>query len=319
MLNHRLTGLRGSMVALVTPFKNGRIDENAFTALCERQIQSGSTALVPCGTTGESPTLTPDEHATVIRMAVQTASGRVPVIAETGSNCTSSAIGLVKAAEQAGADGVICVVPYYNRPTQEGMFRHFEAIHANTDLPIVLYDIPERTGAALAVATIVRLSALPKIVGIKDASGDLSKAEAMRLALPSGFLRLGGQDSMTSAHLALGYQGCISVVANVVPALCAAAHDAWKIGDVHLYRTFSLLVGELAAALQIEPNPIAVKWALKTMRLIDGEIRLPLTPLADCHHNKLSDTMDFVISGEAKAELMRRNSDHRTELPYVPV
>jgi 4-hydroxy-tetrahydrodipicolinate synthase len=302
MKNHRLSGLKGSMVALVTPFAAGRIDEEAFVALCERQIRSGTSALVPCGTTGEAPTLSHEEQQRLIALAVQTAKGRVPVIAGAGSNCTATTIAMAALAEQAGADAALCIVPYYNRPTQKGLYQHFKAIQARTSLPIVLYDVPKRTGIALATDTIVRLSRLPNIVGLKDASGDLVRAERLRLVLPSDFLRLCGDDGLLTEFLTLGYQGCISVTANVTPSLCAAMHAAWAVQDAERYHRIAHGLKALTHALFVESNPIPVKWALARLGLIRGDIRPPLTPLDPSYHKRVLRAVQAVLPFEAQAD-----------------
>jgi 4-hydroxy-tetrahydrodipicolinate synthase len=302
MDNHRLDHLRGSMVALVTPFRDGRIDEEAFVGLCERQIRAGSSALVPCGTTGEAPTLSHSEQIQLIGLAVRAAQGRVPVIAGAGSNCTATTIEMVRHAQLLGADAALCIAPYYNRPSQEGLFRHFEAVQSSTTLPIVLYDVPKRTGVALELDTIVRLAQLPNIVGLKDASGDMAKAGRLRYSVPSEFLRLCGDDDLVADHLALGSQGCISVTANIAPGLCAALHQAWA---AHEYRRASQITHQLAelnAALFLESNPIPVKWALAHLGLIGGELRLPLTSLRECHEQQVQRAVQGILAAEATAD-----------------
>ena len=301
MKTHRLHHLRGSMVALVTPFREGRIDEEAFTALCERQIRSGSTALVPCGTTGEAPTLTHQEQSRLIELAVRAAKGRVPVVAGAGSNCTATTIAMVAEAERLGADAVLCIAPYYNRPSQEGLFRHFEAVQASTTLPVILYDVPKRTGIALELDTIVRLSRLPNIVGLKDASGDLARAGRLRHSVGREFLRLCGDDGMLPEFLALGCQGCISVTANVAPALCASLHNAWAVHDRSRFQQVAALLDGLNRALFAESNPVPVKWALARLGLIQGDLRLPLTPLDERHREPLLRAVQAVLPAEAVA------------------
>jgi 4-hydroxy-tetrahydrodipicolinate synthase len=314
MSPRRLAGLRGSMVALVTPFRHGRIDEEAFVAACERQIRCGSSALVPCGTTGEAPTLSHVEQARLIDLAVQAAAGRVPVIAGAGSNCTATTIEMVAEAERLGADAALCIVPYYNRPTQDGLYRHFEAVQAATPLPVLLYDVPARTGTALALDTIVALSHLPNIAGLKDASGDMARAGRLRYSLPPEFLRLCGDDSMVAAHLALGSQGCISVTANVAPALCAAMHHAWAAHDRHRFGQVNGLLEDLNAALFIETNPIPVKWALARLGLMGGDLRLPLTQLEERHATQLQLALQSVIAAEARMATLRDEGAWRAEV-----
>ena len=291
--------LRGSMVALVTPFKDGRIDEAAFVALCERQIRCGSSALVPCGTTGEASMLTQAEQTRLIELAVRAADSRVPVIAGAGSNCTATTIELVREAEKAGADAALCIVPYYNRPTQEGLFRHFAAVQDAAGIPILLYDVPSRTGIALALETIVRLSQLPNVIGIKAAAGDLARGGRLRYSLPPSFLRLCGDDGTVAVHLGLGCQGCISVTANVAPALCAALHAAWTECDSR-FAQINALLQDLNTALFVETNPIPVKWALARLGLIGGELRLPLTPLSERCQRQVLTALQNVVPAEAR-------------------
>ena len=313
MHNNRLDHLRGSMVALVTPFIDGRIDEDAFVKLCERQIQAGSRALVPCGTTGEAPTLSHAEQILLIGLAVRTARGRVPVIAGAGSNCTATTIELVRHAETLGADAALCITPYYNRPSQEGLFRHFEAVQASTTLPIVLYDVPKRTGSTLELDTIPRLSQLPNIVGLKDASGDMARAGRLRYSVPPHFLRLCGDDDLVADHLALGSQGCISVTANVAPALCAALHAAWGRHDYRVVARISHQLADLNAALFVESNPVPVKWALARLGLIDAELRLPLSALQQQHEGKVLDALQNILVAEAQAGVIKTPDGDNTE------
>ncbi len=300
-MTNPIDGLHGSMVALVTPFKDGSIDEAAFTRLCERQIQGGSSALLPCGTTGEAPTLTHAEQSRLIELAVRTAKGRVPVIAGAGSNCTTTTIAMVKEAERLGANAVLCIVPYYNRPSQEGLFRHFEAVQAGTTLPVLLYDVPKRTGTVLELDTIVRLSQLPNIVGLKDASGDLARAARLRYSVAPEFLRLCGDDGLLADHLALGSQGCISVVANIAPALCRSMHDAWAAHDRARFTRINESLAPLNTALFLESNPVPVKWALAKLGLSSGELRLPLTALHERYQPQLLLALQAIIVDEARA------------------
>jgi len=293
-----ISALRGSMVALITPFKDDVLDEEAFVGLCERQIERGTAALVPCGTTGEASTLTQNEQLRLIELAVKAARGRVPVIAGAGSNCTATAIELVRRAEKIGADAALCVAPYYNRPTQEGLFRHYQAIQAKTGLPILLYDVPARTGTGLATETVLRLADLPGIIGLKDASGDLSRVEIFRARLGEGFLRLAGNDGEAAASLSLGGHGCISVCANITPALCASLHRAWAENDFSRFLYLRELLEILAAAMFLETNPIPVKWSLARLGLCGDELRLPLTQLSGQHEGAVRHALDAVISHE---------------------
>jgi len=295
----RLDGLHGSITALATPFRNGRLDEDAFVFLCHRQIDRGTAALVPCGTTGEASTLQHHEQLRIIDLAVTAAAGRVPVIAGAGSNCTKTAIQLVREAERLGADAVLSVVPYYNRPTQEGLYQHFRAIQAASGLPVVLYDVPSRTGTGLALETIERLAELPNIIGLKDASGDIDRARTLRRCLRDDFLLLCGDDGRVAEYLALGAQGCISVASNVAPALCSALHRAWRVNDLAAFRELLVPVGVLSDALFVESNPIPVKWSLARLGLMGGDLRLPLTPLSRHHEPTVLQALDFVVDVEA--------------------
>lgn len=301
-MSFNLKNLRGSMVALVTPFRHGRVDEMTFVTLCDRQIQYGTSALIPCGTTGEAATLTHDEHMQVIKLAVQASAGRVPVIAGAGSNSTATTYSMVAEAQWLGADAALCIVPYYNRPSQEGIYRHFEAIQSTSTLPIIVYDVPSRTGVKMDAETIVALSQLPNIIGIKDASGDLARARYLSHAVHPDFLRLCGDDSLIGPHLTFGSQGCISVTANVAPALCSSLHQAWESGDCRIFDTIQAQLERINAALFVESNPIPVKWALEQMGLIAGGLRLPMTPLAQEHHATVLTALASVTEAEAMLE-----------------
>ncbi len=278
---------RGSIPALVTPFRDGAFDEAAFTALVERQIEAGSAALVPVGTTGESPTLSHEEHHRVVELCVRVAAGRVPVIAGTGSNATAEAIDLTRHAEAAGADAALVVTPYYNKPSQEGLFQHFKAIHDATRIPIILYNIPGRSVIDLDIATTVRLAGLPRIVGIKDATADLARPLRLRTALSAAhgperadsFAQLSGEDITVAAFLAQGGVGCISVTANVAPAPCAALHAAWARGDMAELARLRDLLAPLHHALFMEPSPAPVKHALARLGQMSAEVRAPLLPV----------------------------------------
>jgi 4-hydroxy-tetrahydrodipicolinate synthase len=287
------------MTALVTPFKDDRLDEAAFVFLCQRQIERGTAALIPCGTTGEASTLTHAEQLRVIELAVKTADGRVPIIAGAGANCTRTAIDLAQEAERLGADAILSVVPYYNRPTQEGLYQHFKMIQSATDLPVLLYDVPSRTGTSLAIDTIERLSDLPNVIGLKDASGDIQRAKTLRRLLGDDFLLLCGDDGRISDFLALGSQGCISVTSNIAPALCASLHRAWAANDLACFQRLHDLLDILNRALFVESNPIPVKWALGRLGLMRDELRLPLTPLAQKSQPLVVSALDAIIDAEA--------------------
>ena len=269
---------RGSAPALVTPFKDGAFDEAAFRALVDWQIGQGSHGLVPCGTTGESATLSHDEHMHVVEVCIRETRGRVPIIAGAGSNNTSEAVALARHAEKAGADAVLVVTPYYNRPSQEGLYRHFEAIDDAIGIPIIIYNIPARSVVDMSIETMQRLYELDNIVGVKDATANLARVSTQRHALGPDFIQLSGEDMTALAYLAAGGHGCISVTANVAPKLCAQLQTAALGGD---YRTALELQDRLAplhAAMFAEPSPACPKYALARMGRLRDELRLPMLP-----------------------------------------
>jgi 4-hydroxy-tetrahydrodipicolinate synthase len=270
---------RGSIPALVTPFRDDLFDEGVFRALVEWQIAEGSHGLVPVGTTGESATLSAEEHARVVRTCVEVAAGRVPVIAGCGSNNTAVAIALVKAAADAGADAALLVPPYYNRPNQDGIYAHFEAVAAVTDLPIVLYNVPSRTVTDIAVDTMGRLSKLPSIKAVKDATGNVARVTAQRLACGQDFVQLSGNDDMALGFMAMGGSGCVSVTANVAPRLCADFQNACMSGDWQAALTLQDRLYPLHAALFTDASPGPVKYAVSRVRPdFPPALRLPMTP-----------------------------------------
>lgn len=278
----------GAFTALVTPFKNGAVDEERYRRFVEWQIEQGIHGLVPCGTTGESATLTHEEHERVIEICIDQAKGRVPVLAGAGSNNTSEAIQLAKFAKKAGADGALLITPYYNKPTQEGLYRHFKAIAEAVDLPLVPYNVPGRTGCNLLPATIGRLSReLPNIVGIKEATGNLAQVSDVLENCPPTFQVLSGDDFTVLPLLSLGGCGVISVTSNVAPAKMAALCNAFKGGDIATARRIHFELAPLNRAMFLETNPIPVKTAAAMMGLMDLEFRLPLCPLADGNAEKL--------------------------------
>ena len=272
---------RGSIVALITPFRDGQFDESAYRALIEWQIAEGTDALVPCGTTGESPTLDHDEHKRVVEVCVDAAAGRVPVIAGTGSNSTAEAIDLTRHAKHAGASAALIVMPYYNKPTQEGLYRHFAAIAGAVDLPIIIYNIPARCVIDMSVETMARLAKLPQIVGVKDATADLARPIRTRLAIGPQFCQLSGEDGTALPFLAAGGHGCISVTANVAPRLCSDMQRAWRDGDMAAAMTLQDGLMPLHAALFCETNPAPVKFAASLLGKCSEDCRLPLAPLSD--------------------------------------
>ncbi|HYN39910.1 MAG TPA: 4-hydroxy-tetrahydrodipicolinate synthase, partial [Rhodospirillales bacterium] len=252
---------RGSIVALITPFKDGAFDEPAFRALVDWHIDAGTDGLVPCGTTGESPTLSHAEHRQVVEVCIDAAAGRVPVIAGTGSNSTAEAIELTRHARQAGAAAALVVTPYYNKPTQDGLFRHYQAIVDAVDLPVIIYNIPPRSVIDMTVETMARLAKLPNIAGVKDATADLTRPIRTRLAIGPGFCQLSGEDGTALPFLAAGGHGCISVTANVAPALCAQMQRAWRDGDLATAMALQDRLMPLHGALFCESNPGPVKYA----------------------------------------------------------
>jgi 4-hydroxy-tetrahydrodipicolinate synthase len=267
---------KGSLTALITPFRQGRIDEKAFQELVAWQIAEGTDALVPCGTTGESPTLSPAEHMRVIELCLEVARGKVPVIAGTGSNSTAEAIELTRHAREAGADAALVVAPYYNKPTQDGLFRHFEAIAQAVDLPIVVYNIPGRSVVDISVETFVRLAAIPSIVGIKDATAKLDRPLQIRAQVGERFCQLSGEDGTAIAFNAQGGVGCISVTSNVAPALCAKMQAAWAAGDLATCFALRDQLMPLHEALFCETSPAPVKYAFSLLGRGTDEVRLPL-------------------------------------------
>jgi 4-hydroxy-tetrahydrodipicolinate synthase len=270
---------KGSLVALITPFRDGAVDEKAFRDFVAWQIAEGTNGLVPCGTTGESPTLSHDEHKQVVELCIEVAKGKVPVIAGTGSNSTAEAIELTRHAQEAGADGALVVTPYYNKPTQEGLYQHFKAIHDATDIPIVVYNIPPRSIVDMSVATMARLAKLPRIVGVKDATNDLTRPVRTKLAIGAKFCLLSGEDGTALAYLAQGGHGCISVTANVAPRLCADLHDAWGKGDVKTAMRLNERLMPLHEALFAETSPAPVKFAASLLGKTREACRLPLAEL----------------------------------------
>jgi 4-hydroxy-tetrahydrodipicolinate synthase len=282
----------GSLVALITPFKNGSVDEKGFEKFVGWQIKEGTDGLVPCGTTGESPTLSMDEHKRVIDICIATAKGTgVPVIAGTGSNSTAEAIELTQHAKKAGADAAMLVVPYYNKPTQEGLFQHFKAVAEAVDIPILLYNVPPRTGGDMQVETVVRLSQVKGIVGIKDASYDMARPTLTRLRAKKGFCQLSGEDASAVGFLAQGGDGCISVTANVAPRLCADMHDAWKARNLDKVFEIQDRLMPLHKAMFCETSPGPVKFGAELIGQCSAEMRLPMVPIAESSKKAVREAM----------------------------
>jgi len=285
---------RGSITALITPFKQGKVDGEALQKLVEWQIDQGTHGLVPCGTTGESPTLTPEEHKRVIELCIEAAGRRVPVIAGTGSNCTAEAIDFTRHAKDAGADGALVVTPYYNKPTQEGLYLHFKAINDCTDIPVIIYNIPGRSIVDMSVETMARLVKLNNIVGVKDATANMARASQQRAALGKDFIQLSGEDATALGFMAHGGHGCISVTANVAPALCAEFQLACLGGNFKRALELQDQLMPLHDALFVESNPGPVKYAAEKLGLCRAETRLPLAPLTPASKKKVDDALAAV-------------------------
>lgn len=282
---------KGAIVAIVTPFKNGKVDEEALRGLIEFQIENGTDAIVPCGTTGESPVLSHEEHDKVIEITVDAVKKRVPVIAGTGSNSTSEAIRLTKHAHEVGADGVLVVCPYYNRPTQEGLYQHYKALAEAVPIPIIVYNIQSRTGVNMNTDTLARLAKIKNIVGVKEASGSLKQMAEVISACGEDFTVLSGDDFFTFPLMCLGGHGIISVVSNIAPGAVAQMVDAFMAGDMKKARELHFKMTPLVDAMFIETNPAPVKAALAIMGKIDDEIRLPLVQVSDATREKVRKAM----------------------------
>jgi len=282
----------GAFTALVTPFRNGEVDEEALEALVEFQIQQGINGLVPCGTTGESPTLSEEEDRLVIETVVRVAGGRVPVVAGTGSNSTDMAIKYTRMAEEVGADGSLQVAPYYNKPTQEGLYRHFAAIAESTSLPLILYNIPGRTSVEIRADTLARLAEVPNIVGVKDSTLSMNVVSDVRHLSGEDFAILSGDDPMTLPMIALGGTGVISVASNVAPAAVSEMVATLNSGDFLRGRELHYRLLPLFRALFLETNPIPVKAAASLLGLCSDELRLPLVPLSDEDLRALQEVME---------------------------
>jgi 4-hydroxy-tetrahydrodipicolinate synthase len=281
----------GSLVAIVTPFKRGKVDERALGDLIEWQIRSGSSGIIPCGTTGESATLTHAEHDRVVAFTVEVAKKRVPVVAGTGSNSTEEAIALTKHAKQAGADGALLITPYYNKPTQEGLYRHYKAVSEAVDLPLVLYNIPSRTGVNMASSTVARLMTCPTVVAIKEGSGSVQQASEIIQLCGERITVLAGDDALTLPIMAVGGKGVVTVTANLMPTEMADMVSAFLAGRLAEARALHYKLYPLFTALFYETNPIPVKEALQMMGKIDGELRLPLCPMGSDNKDKLARVM----------------------------
>jgi len=281
----------GSLVAIVTPFKSGKLDEKAFADLVEFQIANGTHGIVPCGTTGESATLSHEEHERLVALTVEVVNRRVPVVAGTGSNSTDEAIAFTKHAKSVGADGALLITPYYNKPTQEGLFQHYAAVAKAADIPLVLYNIPGRTGVNMAPGTVARLAAIPSVVAIKEGSGSLPQVSDIIQQCGSQITVISGDDGLTLPMMALGAKGVITVTANIAPADMANLVNSARKGNYDEARTLHYKLAPLFSALFYETNPIPVKAALAHMGKIQNELRLPLTPMSSEPQEKLHQAM----------------------------
>jgi 4-hydroxy-tetrahydrodipicolinate synthase len=282
---------KGSYVALITPFDGEQVDEDALRRLLEWHIQQGTHGIVPVGTTGESPTLGHDEHKRVVEITVKTVAGRVPVIAGAGSNSTREAIDFSRHAQLAGANALLHVAGYYNRPNQQGLYQHFKAVHDACDLPIIIYNIPPRCVVGIDVDTMTRLAELPRIVGVKDATADLTRPGKERIRIKKPFNWLSGEDATAVAYNASGGSGCISVTANVAPAECARMQNACLAGDYVTALKYQDLLMPLHEALFAEPNPAGAKYAASLLGHCDAYCRLPMVPLADTTRTLIENAM----------------------------
>lgn len=285
--------LRGSITALITPMRDGAVDEKAFASFVDWQIAQGTHGLVPVGTTGESPTVSHEEHRRVVEICVEVANKRVPVIAGAGSNSTAEAVSLAQFAEATGADAVLSVVPYYNKPNQEGLFQHFSAVAKAIGIPVILYSVPGRTVVDLTVDTIARLrDAHANIIGVKDATGNLERATMERVKLGQDFILLSGDDSTALGFNAHGGNGCISVTANIAPRLCSEMQELSLAGNFAAARAINEKLSYLHKDLFMEPNPAPAKYVANRLNLCANEMRLPLTPIS----KPTQDAMDFAMA-----------------------
>jgi 4-hydroxy-tetrahydrodipicolinate synthase len=276
-----MTQFKGSITALVTPFKDGAVDEKAFRAFINWQIENGTNGLVPVGTTGESPTLSHKEHERVVEICVDEAKGRVPVIAGAGSNSTSEAVAFAQHAEKVGADAVLVVTPYYNKPTQEGLYQHYKAINDAIGIPIIIYNIPGRSVIDMSVDTMARLYELKNIAGVKDATANMARVSQQRKAMGPDFILLSGEDATALGFMAHGGHGCISVTSNVAPALCAEMQNACLEGDFASALKVQDRLMPLHESLFIETNPSPVKYAASVLGLMEDTVRLPMIPVSE--------------------------------------
>ncbi len=281
----------GCFTALITPLRGEKVDERAFQALADWQVKEGINGLVPCGTTGESPTLSHKEHMRVTQLCIEVAAGRVPVIAGTGSNSTQETIEFARHAEKAGADAQLVVTPYYNKPTQQGLYQHFKAVHDHSGLPIIIYNIPGRSVVDMSVETMAELARLPRIIGVKDATADLARPVRIRLAIGPEFSQLSGDDATALAFLAQGGHGVVSVTSNIAPKLCAAMQAAWRSGALKEAQRINEMLAPVHRALFLETSPAPVKYAASLLGWSTAEVRLPLCGITDATMARVRDAM----------------------------
>lgn len=267
---------KGSIPALVTPFQDGAVDLKAYTKLIERQIEAGCHGLVPCGTTGESATLTPEEHKQLVKLCVEVSDGHVPIIAGSGSNSTALAIKKAQSVQEVGADAALVVAPYYNKPSQEGLYQHFKAVHDSVDIPIVLYNVPGRTVVDISIETVCRAAELDRIIGIKDANPDMDRVRAFRETIGQDFCLLSGDDESSGDYLRNGGNGCITVSGNVAAEQVAGMQTAWMAGETDIFEELEALLQPLHTAMFCDASPAPAKYALWRMGLCCNELRLPM-------------------------------------------
>ena len=288
---------KGSIVALITPFKNNKLDEDNYTKLIQHHIQNGTSGIVPAGTTGESPTLTHDEHKRVIELSVKESNGKIPVIAGTGSNSTREAVELSKHAEDLGADGLLIVTPYYNKPTQEGLFQHYKKINDNVGIPIIIYNIPSRSVIDMSIETMTRLFELKNIIGVKDATGDLNRVDLQLKAMGKEFVQLTGEDNNVLEFNKKGGVGCISVTANIAAKLCAEFQKSSSLindeNEQKKAKKINDMLEPLHKALFIESNPSPVKYAASLLNLAPEDVRLPLVKITDKSKGVVKEALEF--------------------------
>jgi 4-hydroxy-tetrahydrodipicolinate synthase len=294
--------LEGYCTALITPMRDGEVDEEAFRAFVEWQITEGVSGLLPCGTTGESPTLSHAEHKRITEICIEVANGRVPVLAGTGSNSTAEAIELTRHAKEAGADAALLVMPYYNKPSQEGMYQHFKAVQDAVAIPQYIYNIPGRSVVDMSVETMARLAKLPNIIGVKDATADLTRPTLTRVAIPGYFNQMSGEDGTAIGYFAQGGHGCISVSSNVAPRACAEFFAAWKAGDVAKALELHTRLMPLHDVLFCESSPIPVKYAAHLLGKCRTDMRLPMCQPSDDSKQRIEATLrDLALLSDAAA------------------